>query len=313
MPVRLPAVLVVGSINMDLVLRTQRIPRVGETFYGKDYQHIPGGKGANQALACARLGAQVTFAGRVGRDAHGTRLREGLLREGVKTSYLAEDPEAKTGLAVIMVEEEGQNRILAFAGANRNIQEKDLRSAFHTDYEAVLLNLEIPPPIARLTCSLGRDKGIPVFLDAGPAEEGALQGIRDLEVLSPNENETQALTGIGVTSPADAAEAAMKLAKICPSRFIVIKMGMQGALLYYEGKSEHFPAPRVKAVDSTAAGDAFTAALTVHYRTHGNIREAVGFANLAGALSVTRLGAQPSLPTAREVAEFARALSSEMQ
>ena len=310
MPEKLPTILVVGSINMDLVLRTKRVPRAGETFYGQDYQHIPGGKGANQALACARLGAQVSFVGRVGRDAHGTKLRDGLFGEGVKTSYLTEDPQTQTGLAVIMVEEDGQNRILAFAGANRNVREEDVHSAFTTGCDAVLLNLEIPRAIAKTTCRIGRERGIPVFLDAGPAEEGALEGIRDLEVLSPNENETHALTGIGVRSPEDAEEAAAVLYKICPSRFIVIKMGVQGALLFYDGKGEHFPAPGVKAVDSTAAGDAFTAALTVFYLTHGDIREAVSFANLAGALSVTRLGAQPSLPTAREVAEFARSLST---
>ncbi|HSV31150.1 MAG TPA: ribokinase [Atribacteraceae bacterium] len=303
-----PSILVIGSINMDLVLQAERIPQAGETFFGQAYQYIPGGKGANQAVALARLGASVTFVGRVGNDTQGLRLREGLGREGIVTDFLKTDQKTQTGLAVIMVEETGQNRILAFAGANMAIQADDLLTAFEKPYQAVTYNLEIDQSIAVETCRIGRKKEIPIILDAGPAHRDSLQGIEHLEILSPNETETYALTGIMVSGSQEAYEAARRLVGACPARYVVIKMGEKGAYLYHDGQGEFFPGHRVRPVDTTAAGDAFTAAMTIEYLQRGDIREAIRFGNLVGALSVTRLGAQPSLPTRREVEAFEQTL-----
>ena len=296
-----PSILVVGSINMDLVLQTERVPLAGESFFGKDYRYVPGGKGANQAVAAARLGADVTFVGRVGDDAHGPALRAGHEREGIATELLRTDPDRPSGLAIILLEAGGENRIIVYSGANMAIAADDVARAFEAPYDAALINFEIPPDIVLEVCRLGRDKGVPVVLDAGPAQPFDLAQVKGLEILSPNETETAALTGMPCGTPAEAEAAATALAEVSEAKCVVIKMGEQGALLYTRGRAEFFPARTIEAVDTTAAGDAFTAALALHVLQHGDLRAAVPYANVAGALACTRLGAQPSLPTAAEV------------
>ncbi len=303
---RTPAILVVGSINMDLVLQTERAPLAGESFIGREYGYVPGGKGANQAVAAARLGADVTFVGKIGADAHGTKLKERLQEQGISTESLTVDQGSQTGLAVIMVEASGQNRIIVYPGANMAIGERDVERAFERPYDAVMTNLEIPQPIVVEVCRRAREKGIPVVLDAGPAQPFDLGQVPGLEILTPNETETLALVGRECGTAEEAEAAAQALAAASGARFVVIKMGRQGALLYDEGTARLLPAFDVEAVDTTAAGDAFTAAVTVHYLRHGDLARAVQYANAAGALAVTRLGAQPSLPTADEVKQFAR-------
>jgi ribokinase len=300
--------LVVGSVNMDLVMQLDRAPQGGETLLGRRYSYVPGGKGANQAVAAARLGLEVTFAGKVGADAHGPVLRESLEGEGIVTRYLLSDTGEQTGFAAIFVESDGQNRIVVFPGANMAITESEVAEAFDHRYKAVMINLEIPHEIVLEVCRLAREKNLPIILDAGPIRDLDFSLLHGLEIISPNETETRAITGIECRGVDDALQAAQKLVRISPSRFAVIKLGQRGALIY-DAEQDHAKYVKgftVEAVDSTAAGDAFTAAMTVHYLRFGDLTQAVSYANAAGALAVTRLGAQPSLPTAREVEAFIR-------
>jgi ribokinase len=297
-------ILVVGSVNMDLVLQAERAPAAGETLFGEQYSTVPGGKGANQAIAAARLGAHVTFVGRVGDDANGARLREALAAEGIETELLKTDPDSQSGLAVIVVEASGENRIIVFSGANMRITEQDAALAFERDYDAVLMNLEIPGSLIVGVCRMAREREIPVMLDAGPAQPFDLARTPGLEILSPNESEAQALTGRSCATPDEAREAAAALADLSGARHVVVKLGAQGALYHTDGQADWVPPFEVNAVDTTAAGDAFTAALTLRYLQDGDIAAAVRYANAAGALACTRLGAQPSLPAADAVARF---------
>jgi ribokinase len=297
-------ILVVGSVNMDLVLQVERVPVAGENLIGSSYSYIPGGKGANQAVAAARLGMDVTFVGRTGKDTHGQKLIQGLKREGISTDLMVQDPDHPSGLAVIMVEPSGQNRILIYPGSNMAIREDEVELAFKHSYDAVIMNLEISDRILGFVCGLAKNKGIPVVLDAGPVRPFDLGLCPNLEILSPNESEAAALSSLPCGNPDDAAKAAARLADISHAGCVVIKLGAEGAVLWRRGKSEFFPAFTVEAVDATAAGDAFTSGLTSKYLETGDMVRAIMYANAVGALAVTRLGAQPSLPTTEEVAVF---------
>lgn len=299
-----PSILVVGSINMDLVLKSQHVPAGGETVFGDSYSYIPGGKGANQGVAAARLGADVTFVGRIGDDSTGVQLKENLENEGINTYFIKTDPKNSTGLAAIMLEKTGQNRIIVFSGANMKIEKQDVQRAFERHYDAAIVQFEVPEEAVIETCRIGREKGVPVVLDAGPAMQFPLQKLGGLEILSPNETEAYALTGIEIKSVDDAHRAAVVLKERSKAKIIVLKLGEHGAYLYRDGKGELLPSHKVKAIDTTAAGDAFTAAVAVKYITNRDIFEAVRFANTVGALTVTKMGAQPSLPTMDEVRGF---------
>ncbi|HEB33001.1 MAG TPA: ribokinase [Spirochaetes bacterium] len=297
-------ILIVGSVNMDLVLQVERVPGTGENLIGSSYSYISGGKGANQAVAAARLGMDVTFVGRTGNDAHGQKLIHGLNREGISTELMIQDPDNPSGLAVIMVEPSGQNRILVYPGSNMAIREEEVERAFKHTYDAVIMNLEISDRIIGFVCGLAKNKGIPVVLDAGPVRTFDLSLCPGLKVLSPNESEAAALSGLPCTNPDEAVKAAARLADISNAGYVVIKLGAEGAVLWRNGKSAFFPAYTVEAVDATAAGDAFTSGLTSKYLETGDMDRAIRYANAVGALAVTRLGAQPSLPSAAEVAAF---------
>lgn len=297
-------ILVVGSINMDFVLRTERVPESGESILCEEFRTIPGGKGANQATALARLGADAVFAGRIGKDGFGAELRRNLETNGVCTEFLSVDDEAPTGTAFIILESSGANRIMVFPGANMKLGTADIERAMDNPFDAVMTNLEIPAEVVRRIAVIAKEKHIPAVLDAGPARGFDISAVPGLDIVSPNETETSTLTGLPCSTVEEAERAAARLSSLCRANHVVIKMGSKGALLHSHGKTEFFPAYEVKAVDTTAAGDAFTAALTIEYIRHGNIGKAMEYANAAGALAVTRLGAQPSLPYGREVDLF---------
>jgi len=297
-------ILVIGSINMDLVMNVERVPMAGETILGHEYSYIPGGKGANQAVAAARLNGDVTFCGRVGDDPNGETLLRNLKDNGVDTSFIIKDNKSQTGLAAIPVESNGDNRIIVFSGANSCITKEDVDKALERSYDAVMLQLEIPLEIVYYAFEKASEKGIPVILDAGPAVKIDLSRLKGIHVITPNESETTALTGIQIDNTDDAVRAAKALADLTEESYVVIKMGDRGALLYKDGEYEVFPAYKVKAVDSTAAGDSFTAAMTLKMMQYGDIKRAIKYANAVGAICVSRKGAQPSLPTAEEVTEF---------
>lgn len=298
------SILVIGSIMMDFILKIDRMPQEGESMLGNGIQIINGGKGANQAVAIARQEMDTYFCGKVGEDDSGRRLVHTLQEIGIHTNYISTCAGTPTGIASILLEKSGANRIIVNPGTNMKLTDEDVERAFNRDYEAVVLQLEIPRSAVLQACRLAKKKNIPVVLDAGPAQDFPLEQIAGLEILTPNRTEAEALTGIEICSMDGAKRAAEVLIRRNGARYVVIKMGEQGALLY-DGKAfEAFPSYPVTSVDSTAAGDAFTGGMTVHYLKTRNIRAAVRFGSVCGALAVTKLGAQPSLPTLADTRAF---------
>ena len=300
----MPRILVVGSVNMDIVAQVDRVPAPGENVRGKDLRTIPGGKGANQAVACARLGADTTFLGRVGDDAFGERLRQGLAASGVRTDALRTVAGCASGIALILVDAAGQNTIVVTAGANGRLTPGDVDAArpLLEAADAVVLQLEIPPETVARTLRLARAVGRPTILDAGPPRASADAAVWECDVLSPNEAEAAALLG-RTPGETPAEDMARELAARGP-KAVVVKAGSQGAVVAQGGRLVRVPAFKIRPVDTTAAGDAFTAALALEFVKGTDLVEAARVANAAGALACLRLGAQPSMPTAAEVEQF---------
>lgn len=298
-----PRILVIGSINMDVVLRAEKFPAPGETVVGTDLSLIPGGKGANQAVALSRLGASASLLGCVGKDPWGEELIEKLEENGVDTVNVTSDESLPTGNATIIVDSEGENRIVLIAGANDALRPGLVDAALDAESscDAILLQLEIPLRTVYHAISTGAARGIPVILDAGPPRAVPLEKLRGVTVLSPNESETEALTGIRPGDLDSAGKAAALLEESTGANEVVLKLGERGALFKDNGRYELAEAHQVEVVDTTAAGDSFTAALALEHSRGTGIAKAVRRALAAGALAVTRLGAQPSLPTAEEV------------
>jgi len=301
-----PRILVVGSANMDLVLKTERVPEAGETLIsGGSYEFCPGGKGANAAIAAHNMGADVMFCSRLGNDLHGTRMKKLYQDQGMDTRYVKLDKNRSTGLAGILVESDGQNRIIVYSGANMGITDDDVEEAFMSYPDAVLLQFEISDYIVQKTVKMANEKGIPVFVDAGPARKDyPLFNLGKLEVFSPNETETAIFTGIKPSGLNDYIKAGVSLSSKVQAKYYVLKLGSRGAYVYDGKYSEILPAYDVEVVDTTAAGDAFTAALTVEYIKTKDIVRAAKVANAAGALAITKQGAYTSLPTQEEVYRF---------
>lgn len=299
-------ILVAGSANVDFVAQTPRIPERGETLSsGGTYAFYPGGKSANSAVAAARLGADVVFCARVGADLHGDNLIDLYKKENIDTRYISVDKWHNTGLATVIVEDGGHNRIITFPGANSVLSPEDVEDALTCYPDALLLQLEVEPATVISAVSQANALGVPVFLDAGPSDRGLdLSRLGRLEVFSPNETEAYDYTGIRPSGIDSYIRICIDLYSRLDVKYIVLKLGEKGAYLYDGKVGEGFPAYYVRAVDTTAAGDAFTAALTYEYLRSGDIRSACRFANAVGGYTVTREGAIPSLPTAKEVSDF---------
>jgi len=299
-------VVVVGSSNFDVVVNAERPPREGENILATNLKFFPGGKGANQAVAVKRLGAQVTFIGAVGTDIIGDFLVGHLEASGIDTHWVRREPERSSGCAFISIYPSGNNSIVVDPGANRTLTPKDIDDAHETlaEADAVLTVLEIPMETVEEVLRAGRKAGKLTVLDAGPPRQCSAEILRLADIVSPNETELEALSRETVSGHESAAKAARKLLDL-GAETVVVKMGSDGSMLVTTGGATHFPASKVEAVDPTAAGDAFTAALTVRLAMGEKIDEAMRYANLAGALAVTRLGALPSLPTREEVDAFA--------
>ena len=296
--------LVVGSANMDLVAQTPRCPQPGESVIGRAFHTVCGGKGANQAVAAARLGAPTWFAGCVGSDAFGEMQREALAAAGVNVAHLKTHPTEPTGTALICVADTGQNSIVVVPSANFGFSPTDVEALAPVmeEVDAVLVQLEIPMETVEATLDLARRYDVVSVVDAGPAQPVAAELLRKADVVSPNETEAEAITGITVRSVDDAKSAAEKLLAM-GARHAVMKLGEHGAFYLGEGTAVHEPAFAVEPVDTTAAGDAFTAALALCWNRLPR-REALRYANAVGALATTRAGAQPSMPTRAAVEAF---------
>ena len=296
-------VTVVGSINIDLVTTTPRLPRPGETVIGGDLRTVPGGKGANQAVAAARLGATVTMVGRVGEDTFGQQLRANLDAAGVDLTHVVTDPEAASGAALIAVDHQGQNSIVVAPGANARLSVSDVEKAETAiaGADAVLLQLEIPLPVVQRAAELARAGGAKVILNPAPAQALPQELLDLVDVLIPNESETAVLTGMPVEEleQVDAAALALRDGGVGA---VILTLGQRGALLADSAGARLFPAfPVEKVVDTTAAGDAFVGALAAALAEGTSLARAVPWSNAAGSIAVTGPGAQPSLPRREEV------------
>ncbi|PWH16678.1 MAG: ribokinase [Anaerolineae bacterium] len=291
---------VVGSINMDLVVRAPRLPRLGETILGSDFRTFPGGKGANQAVAAARLGGKVRMVGRVGGDGFGDALLDTLRQNQVEITYVYRDPQASTGVALITVEESGDNAIVVAPGANGRLSPQDIHqaeAAFQAA-QAVVLQLECPLPTVEEAIKVARRYAVPVALNPAPAQALPDELLRQVDVLIPNQSELQILSG-----EVEIEEAIQALQKR-GVKTLIVTLGEQGCLVVQGAERHTLAAHRVKAVDTTAAGDAFVGAFAVAWAEGKSLLEAARWGNAAGALAVTRAGAQPSLPTRQEVLDL---------
>jgi len=299
-----PQVMVVGSANMDLVVRTQRFPQAGETLLGGEFATFPGGKGANQAVAIGRLGGSVRFVGCVGRDSFGDELMESLKRAGVDTALVLRQPDVNSGIAVITVDAGGQNTIVVAPGANARVHPDEVAAAVTTVSPAVLLaQLEVPvEAIAAAAKSLPKESLF--ILNPAPAQELPDDVLARADYLTPNETETEVLTGI---FPADDAACLTAAGRLFDRgvRHVLITLSQRGSFLATPEGGRHFPTLNVRTVDSTAAGDAFNGGLA-HFLAQGvEASRAVTLANVVGAISATREGAQASMPSMDDVREFA--------
>jgi ribokinase len=317
----MPGILVIGSINADLVVRAPRFPAPGETIQGEELHTFPGGKGANQAVAAARLGATVSMLGRVGRDEFGDFLINSL-KENKVNIQLIQRGHASTGAAIIVVDSNGQNSIVLSPGANANVTPADVENASFRTFGLLLLQLEIPLETVLSAARRARENGVRTILNPAPARPLTDELIGLADYIIPNETELSQLTAMPVIDMASAEKAARALMQR-GAKNVIVTLGENGALLLTGANTEHIPAFKVKAVDTTAAGDAFIGGFAVKllarrrdsliptnaqesasYAKH--IEEAVRYGCACGALAVTKAGAQPSLPAKEEVEKLFR-------
>jgi ribokinase len=301
-----PNILVIGSINMDMVLQTQYVPKDGESTIGKEINYIPGGKGANQAVAISRLGAEVTLVGKVGNDNWGKTLIDNLVQNNVDIKGVFTDNTYDTGIAVIILDENGSNRIIVYPGANLGVNFDDIDRVINDkcDYDAILLQLEIPLDTVYYIIEKANKFKIPIILDAGPAQVIPLEKLKGITIISPNETEAEKLTGLEIKDMDDVIKASKIILDQTDAKFVIMKLGERGALIRDSHGYKLISAFKVDPVDTTAAGDSFTGALAIKYCMNCSIEEAVTYACAVGAITVTRFGAQPSLPYHQEVESF---------
>lgn len=302
MPAR---IVVVGSLNADFVLSLARFPEPGETVIGTHFAVFAGGKGANQAYAAARLGGAVSMVGQVGNDAHAGWLKDRLAAGGVDVAHVQTDPTVATGVAVIGVDPSGQNRIVVVPGANGTLRADHLTPLERLlgTGDILLLQLEVPMPTVEAAARRGKQAGALVILDPAPAVPLSRELLACADYVTPNESELATLTHLPSARSLDRAEAARQAGRLreLGAKQVIVKMGSQGALLVGEHGESFWPAISVRAVDTTAAGDAFNAAFAVALAAGQPVNEAGQFATAAAACSVTRPGAQSSMPTRNEV------------
>jgi len=298
-------VLVVGSANMDMVVRCDRFPHPGETIFGSAFATFPGGKGANQAVCSAKLGGDVAFMGRMGKDIFCERLSANMKREGVGLEHLLIDPLEPTGTALITVDCSVQNEIIVVPGSNMKLRPEDIlshRAAF-AGAAIVLLQLEIPLDTVMQAAALARQNSVAVVLNPAPARALPEELFRMVDYITPNETEAELLTGIPVTDQASAERAARALLRRGVQN-VIITLGSAGCLLVNHRQTEAFPAQPVQAVDTTAAGDAFNGALAYALAGGSPLDEAIVLANTVAGYAVTKHGAQTAMPTKKELELF---------
>ncbi len=298
-------VLVIGSFMMDLVAQTPRAPIEGETIIGKTFNQFTGGKGANQAVAAARLGADVTMVGKLGRDTFGQAHIDSLKREGINYEHVLFDDVESSGVGCITLEENGNNRIIVIPGANLKLSPSDLKALSEEikNSDIIILQLEISLETVYKAIELGHKFGKMIILNPAPAAKFDKDYIKLVDYIVPNESEASILTGIKVDSLESARKAAKNLL-VSGSKNVIITLGDKGVLLVNNNEEIFQPSFKVKAVDTTAAGDSFIGAFAYSLTNGVKHIDALKFACAVGALTVTKMGAQPSLPTMAEVESF---------
>ena len=300
-------IMVVGSSNTDMSVKTDHLPQPGETILGGKFFMAHGGKGANQAVAAARLGGRVTLVARIGKDMFGDSAIEGFEKEGIDTRFIVRDPDEASGVALIFVDRKGENVILVAPGSNSRLSPEDVDRAADrmASCRALILQLEAPLNTVEHAARMAHEKGVKVVLNPAPMPaDGLPKGLLEaVDILVPNESEARSLLGLKSDQPVDEKSAAGLLDKV---KCAVVTLGGEGALVVTEESVQRIPAPKVEVVDTVGAGDAFVGALTVGLSSGRSLMESVQFAQTAAAISVTRMGAQSSLPTAEEVARFGK-------
>ncbi|MBA3075179.1 MAG: ribokinase [Anaerolineae bacterium] len=300
-------IVVVGSLNMDLVVRLPKIPKPGETLLGGVFNTYPGGKGANQAVAASRLGGHVSMIGCVGDDSFGRELVENLSKEGVDTSHVFVQPKVSSGVALIQVDDQAQNSIAVASGANFRLSSEYVEKAMQAieKIDVVVLQLETPLETIYTAARVANQRGAKVILNPAPAQVLENDLLQLVDYLIPNEYEIATMTGFQIQNITDVNQAAQQLFSKGVKNLIVT-LGNKGSVIF-EGNTNNsvdIPAWKVQAVDTTAAGDCFIGAFAVGLSIEKSVKDAAAFASAAAAISVTRVGAQPSLPKIDEVNQF---------
>ncbi len=297
-----PSILVIGSSNTDMVIKTTHLPAPGETILGGEFLMTPGGKGANQAVAAARLGAAVTFICKTGSDIFGKQAKELFAKEGIDTSFIFEDPKEPSGIALINVDANGENTIAVASGANQYLNVQDILQASQCIEKAniILMQLETPLETVEYVSSVAASLGKKIILNPAPVCTLSNELLQNISIITPNETEASMLTGIKVTDEVTARDAAIYLHEKGIAT-VIITLGAKGALLFDENVFSIVKVPEVKAIDTTAAGDIFNGALAVALSENKIMIDAVEFACKAASVSVTRMGAQASAPHRNEL------------
>ena len=298
----LAKIVVLGSINMDLVAATHRIPGPGETVIGTEFRTTHGGKGANQAVAACRLGAKVTMVGRVGSDPFGTELVDNLAGTGVDIEHVHTDPSTPSGVAIILLDEHQQNFIIGVYGANMQLDDREL-DAVRTelsDADVLMIQMETPVELSLKAAAIAKDFGVRVVMDPAPPSRLSQSSYRLAGIVTPNQSEAEVLTGVVVTEPTSAKTAARALVDL-GAKVAIVKIGELGVVYATNDRVEHIPAYTVDSIDTVGAGDVFAGGVAVALAEGETVGDAVRFGAAAGAIAVTKIGAQDSMPYRAEV------------
>lgn len=294
---------VMGSINMDIILNMEKVPEVGENVLGTNYGYANGGKGANQAIGLARLGAKTKMIGKVADDANGKKLLENLAKNNVDVSVVSVSG-SQTGLAAIILDGEGRNRIVVYEGANAEINADEASKSIDETLDLLLVQFETREEVVIKTVNKAIEKNIITVIDCGPAKAFALEKMQGATIITPNESETKALTGIFPENEETILSASKILLERSKAKFAVLKLGERGCSVWDGKNLKIIPAYPSKVVDTTAAGDCFTAAMALEYIRSKDIVSACEIGNRAGSIAVSRMGAEASMPTVKEIISF---------